>query len=131
MCTNNHSFNQPAEQLASCGSQLQLTCGTICIMQTTTSIKLWNNWHPYMLSFPYKFQSWHCYHIWTFSNYFEWGFPMPSAKIRSPLTLLLLDQVFRSPQPNSSPILIMFLIHILSDQYAIQSIQYLIHMLSD
>jgi len=40
-----HIFNQPAEQLASCGLQLQSTCGTIGIMRTTTSIKLRNNWH--------------------------------------------------------------------------------------
>ena len=33
------------EQLASCGSQLQQTCGTIGIMRITSSINLRNNWH--------------------------------------------------------------------------------------
>ena len=40
-----HNFNQPAEQLASSGSQLQSTCGTIGIKRITTSINLRNNWH--------------------------------------------------------------------------------------
>ena len=40
-----HNFNQPADQLASCGPQLQSTCGTIGIMRSTTSINLRNNWH--------------------------------------------------------------------------------------
>jgi len=40
-----HIFNKPAEQLASCGPQLQSTCGTIGIKRTTTSINLRNNWH--------------------------------------------------------------------------------------
>ena len=36
-------INKPEEQLASCGPQLQSTCGTIGIMRTTTSINLRNN----------------------------------------------------------------------------------------
>ena len=40
-----HNFNQPAEQLASSGPQLQSTSGTIGIMRCTTSINLRTNWH--------------------------------------------------------------------------------------
>ena len=50
-----HNFNQPAEQLASCGPQLQSTCGTIGIMRTTTSINLRNNWHHVDHKFYFNF----------------------------------------------------------------------------
>ena len=124
-----HNFNQPAEQLASCGPQLQSTCGTIGIMRATTAINLQNNQNFYFnfyvdslalgeiqldFEFLMRFSDvlsqntdphWQCsirvcLKLSMFNSLLKLtpsdcllGFPMSSAKIRSPLNIHLLKNV--------------------------------------
>ena len=67
-----HNFNQPAEQLASCGPLLQSAWRTIGIMRSTTSINLRNNWHHAVHNFNQPAEQ-------LVSSLC--GFPYPEAKI--------------------------------------------------